>query len=390
MATKVINAELITVPKNSIKGNFTDSAGDPTDNIININQVVCNPGSTSVGLTGLLIPGPNQFLGNTGTSGLTAINLKAGNNVSISSTGNSITISVPTVTPVDNVPLGTVAWFAAPTAPEGWFICDGRTLQIAAPYTDLFNVIGTRFGGDGVNSFMLPDLLGKFIRGWSNGRQADYGRAFGTYQEDSFKSHTHTDSGHGHPNSTTTATLRTSQKQVTGGGHNYFAASEDDGTVSIATGYANLNSTGDIETRPKNVALLPCIKYALIQTISQNAVDTQTLLNLFTSLNNQFQSSKTTNGYQQLPGGIIMQWGFNNTGYASGDTAQTYTFPVPFPTACLNVSCTLSNPTQASTKGQCILEIINFNATTLNFYVDYGGAGVNNGIWGFYWFAIGY
>ena len=46
-----------------------------------------------------------------------------------------------------------------------------------------------------------------------------------------------------------------------------------------------------------------------------------------------FANSLATNGYQKLPGGMIMQWG---TVTASGDST-TVTFPIPFPTECFGV-----------------------------------------------------
>ncbi len=53
--------------------------------------------------------------------------------------------------------------------------------------------------------------------------------------------------------------------------------------------------------------------------------------------------SYTANGYQKLPGGLIIQWatGTNQT----TETTQTITFPIAFPTACLHVQCGEKNPT---------------------------------------------
>jgi microcystin-dependent protein len=42
-------------------------------------------------------------------------------------------------------------------APQGWAFCDGSLLPIAE-YDTLFNLIGTTYGGDGQNTFALPDL----------------------------------------------------------------------------------------------------------------------------------------------------------------------------------------------------------------------------------------
>lgn len=46
------------------------------------------------------------------------------------------------------------------TLPSGWLSCDGQSLAIAS-YPDLFSVIGTLYGGDGVTVFNLPDLRGR-------------------------------------------------------------------------------------------------------------------------------------------------------------------------------------------------------------------------------------
>ena len=45
-------------------------------------------------------------------------------------------------------------------APVGWMPCDGRALRIQ-DYNALFSLLGTTYGGDGVNTFNLPDLRGR-------------------------------------------------------------------------------------------------------------------------------------------------------------------------------------------------------------------------------------
>jgi microcystin-dependent protein len=49
--------------------------------------------------------------------------------------------------------------FAFGFAPQDWFSCHGQTLSIAR-YTRLFSIVGTHFGGNGRDSFQLPDLRG--------------------------------------------------------------------------------------------------------------------------------------------------------------------------------------------------------------------------------------
>ncbi len=60
--------------------------------------------------------------------------------------------------------LGQVATFAGNFTPDGWTPADGRLLPIAANAA-LFSVIGTRYGGDGVTTFALPDLRGRISVG---------------------------------------------------------------------------------------------------------------------------------------------------------------------------------------------------------------------------------
>src|SRR5438045_4960142 len=50
--------------------------------------------------------------------------------------------------------------FAGNFAPSGWACCDGSTLPISENDT-LFNLIGTTYGGDGQETFNLPDLRGR-------------------------------------------------------------------------------------------------------------------------------------------------------------------------------------------------------------------------------------
>ena len=56
--------------------------------------------------------------------------------------------------------VGEIRMFGGTFAPMGWFLCDGRTLQISQ-YQTLFALIGNTYGGDGVNNFNLPDLRGR-------------------------------------------------------------------------------------------------------------------------------------------------------------------------------------------------------------------------------------
>jgi microcystin-dependent protein len=56
--------------------------------------------------------------------------------------------------------VGMIALVGFNFAPSGWALCDGRLLSIAENDV-LFNLIGTTYGGNGQNTFALPDLQGR-------------------------------------------------------------------------------------------------------------------------------------------------------------------------------------------------------------------------------------
>jgi microcystin-dependent protein len=64
--------------------------------------------------------------------------------------------------------LGEIRLFAGTFAPLNWSFCDGSLLSIAENDT-LFALIGTTYGGDGVNTFALPDLRGRVPIGQGTG-----------------------------------------------------------------------------------------------------------------------------------------------------------------------------------------------------------------------------
>jgi microcystin-dependent protein len=78
--------------------------------------------------------------------------------------------------------LGEIRIFAGNFGPAGWAICDGRPLAIAE-YDSLFALIGTTYGGDGQETFRIPDLQGRVPvhMGQGPGIAANYqrGEAFG-------------------------------------------------------------------------------------------------------------------------------------------------------------------------------------------------------------------
>jgi len=56
--------------------------------------------------------------------------------------------------------VGEIRMFAGNFAPNGWMFCEGATLPISENDV-LFQLIGTTYGGDGQETFGIPDLQGR-------------------------------------------------------------------------------------------------------------------------------------------------------------------------------------------------------------------------------------
>jgi microcystin-dependent protein len=56
--------------------------------------------------------------------------------------------------------VGEIRMFAGNFAPVGWAFCDGALLSISQNAV-LFQLIGTTYGGNGIDTFALPDLRGR-------------------------------------------------------------------------------------------------------------------------------------------------------------------------------------------------------------------------------------
>lgn len=65
--------------------------------------------------------------------------------------------------------VGEIRLFSFGRIPTGWLACNGALLSIAE-YETLYVLLGTTYGGDGVNSFALPDLKGRVPIHQGNGR----------------------------------------------------------------------------------------------------------------------------------------------------------------------------------------------------------------------------
>ena len=78
--------------------------------------------------------------------------------------------------------IGEIRMFGGSFAPAGWAFCDGRLLPISE-YDALFALIGTTYGGDGQETFALPNLGGRIPVGAGTGTTGTtytYGEMAGT------------------------------------------------------------------------------------------------------------------------------------------------------------------------------------------------------------------
>lgn len=151
---------------------------------------------------------------------------------------------MPITKSASSIKAGTVAYFAASSAPAGWIKANGAAVSRSA-YGALFTAIGTTYGaGDGSTTFNVPDLRGEFVRGLDDGRGVDSGRGVGTAQGDSFRTHSH-------------------KMYATGTGSGVYPSHvyNDYSQSSTEPNTLNSGSSGSSETRPRNVAMLACIKY---------------------------------------------------------------------------------------------------------------------------------
>jgi hypothetical protein len=95
-----------------------------------------------------------------------------------------------------------------------------------------------------------------------------------------------------------------------------------------------------------------------------------------------FDKSLSSNGYQKLPGGLIMQWCVGTA--SSSETGQTVNFPITFPNATLTVQVSTFAPSQADR----MIQVTSFNTSSATVFLNsIGGAG---GDVTPYVFAIGY
>jgi len=151
-------------------------------------------------------------------------------------------------------PVGSIMYFARSTAPDGWLKANGASVSTTT-YAALFNNIGYTWGGGGA-SFNLPDLRGEFPRSWDDGRGVNSGRSFASGEGQDWKGFYQSNIG--------SNTTSYSHGEIYMGKTIFgtFAGSPGMFGGRWAAPAAAIGTAWDgSEIRPRNRALLACIKY---------------------------------------------------------------------------------------------------------------------------------
>ena len=161
--------------------------------------------------------------------------------------------------------VGEVAFFACSTPPSGWLKANGAAVS-RTTYAALFAAIGTTFGaGDGRTTFNLPDLRGEFLRCLDDGRNIDRGRRLGSAQGDAIRNITGKLDGSAMGSGNQVLEGKMIASGAIGTTYQQRQWSGDQGgwgeqSVSFDFDASRVVPTAS-ENRPRNVALLACIKY---------------------------------------------------------------------------------------------------------------------------------
>lgn len=183
--------------------------------------------------------------------------------------------------PSGEPPVGSVITTFEDVCPTGYLEVNGAAVS-RTTYARLFSKYWTKYGaGDGSTTFNLPDLRGRFARGWDHGVGRDPDRAsranrgdgttgdyVGTTQSHQFYSHNHTASSsisHNTANWDGGYILN----YLNTGGQSYgtldytpeahYALNSNVGhALAVST---TVNANGGNETRPVNINVLYCVKY---------------------------------------------------------------------------------------------------------------------------------
>lgn len=151
--------------------------------------------------------------------------------------------------------LGTIKPFSFNFAPKGWALCNGQLLAINQNQA-LFSLLGTTYGGNGINTFALPNLQGCFPLSFSSNYPmgATGGESTHTLITNEMPSHAHTPAG-----STNAADQSSPVNNYPAAATGAYFSSTPDTPVSLLNGSSTTGSGQGHENRPPYLAMTYCI-----------------------------------------------------------------------------------------------------------------------------------
>ncbi|EJM27774.1 phage tail protein [Pseudomonas sp. GM25] len=179
------------------------------------------------------------------------------------------------------LPVGSIVAFPVDTPPPGFLELD-NSVKSSATYPDLSAYLGGKFnkGDEGVGNFRLPEARGEFLRGWDHGRGVDAGRELGSAQVDAMQGHYHSPVRTAGPGGVAqvNAISTTLTPNMNPGNINAPLVGTHVGapTRDLFTPEFGVPRTA-AETRPRNVAVMWCIK-AWNAPVNQGNIDVAALV----------------------------------------------------------------------------------------------------------------
>lgn len=216
---------------------------------------------------------------------------------------------------IEASPVGSIISYMGATPPKHYIACDGTEYpiadyaQLAQHFIDQFGKVDY-FGGDGVDTFAVPDLRNEFIRGY-HGESADkLSGEIGVHQEATVIPDLYLDRA-----------ARALCFSNTGGNSRAFNPDTENNPsgnkvdTSTGTGSSGTWSGACAETitvRPTNTAVLFCIKYESTPFVQINSkvvgveVDEEVFRQSFTDgANGTYPYTKSVKGYDELWVGVF-------------------------------------------------------------------------------------
>jgi len=297
------------------------------------------------------------------------------------------------------VPVGAVLAFPTGIVAPGYLELDG-SVQSIATYPDLAAFLGTTYnkGNEGAGNFRLPESRGEFLRGWDHGRGVDAGRGVGTSQAEAFAAHNHryfdsTAATFDPAGNWQAGNINGAAASISVGA---FLSPVDSGSTMQMVNAQNTVNTGGTETRPRNIAVMWCIKawnapvnegsidLAAVSALAKQATElNQGTAKVATQLQADAGADDTTiitpkklrwgfsvniagdlaGNYVVFPswlGGLIIQWGITNVIASGANYVQV--FPVAFTASNPAVFTSYSNSAADSAVGtNCVAQIRSVN-----------------------------